>query len=72
MMHPYKHEMLHKSDHKERIGQAEHERLLMTLSYPTMNVHAMQALSGLVSQWWAKYWRNINEAQPSENTVVTS
>lgn len=70
MLHPYKHEMLHKSDHEERIRKAEHERLVMTLSYPTANVQAMQTLSGLVSRWWANRWRMTNQPATHENTVV--
>ncbi len=68
MLHPYYYEMLHKNDHRERVQQAEHERML--LSYPTANVPTMEALSQLVSRWWENRWRLTNEPRASESTVV--
>ena len=70
MLHPYYYEMLHKSDHRERVQRAENERLITTLSYPTANIPAMQVLSGLVSKWWANRWRMTNQPATHENTVV--
>ncbi|MCA0452470.1 MAG: hypothetical protein LCI00_00670 [Chloroflexi bacterium] len=70
MLHPYKHEMLHKVEHERRIKAAEQERLLQTISHPATHVQAMVVLSGLVSRWWVTRWQQTSE-RATEGTVVT-
>jgi hypothetical protein len=70
MLHPYKHQLLHKSDSRERLKQAENDRLVRLVSHPTTQLQSTVELSGLISKWWSERWNNLRVNQRTASKIV--
>jgi hypothetical protein len=70
MLHPYKHQLLHKHDYLERRKQVENDRLVQLVSHPTAQLQSTVELSGLISRWWNERWNNVRDNQSTKGKIA--
>ena len=70
MLHPYKHQLLHNNDQRERLKQVENERLVQLISHPNTQMQVTVELSGLISKWWDRRWHVVRENRHAEGKFV--
>ena len=70
MLHPYKHQLLHKQQSHELVQQAEHDRLVQLVSLNSSQPQIPIALHTFISKWWKNRWTVINENTTAGGKIV--
>ena len=70
MLHPYKHQLLHKNDHQERLKQVENDRLAQLIRPPTTQLQITVELSSFISKWWAERWNHVRDNRSAKRKIV--
>ena len=70
MTDPYVYVMLHKYKHLERVKEAEHDRLVQSLSRPTLRMQRLMDLSRRMVKWWTLRHLLKTETPVIEGKVV--
>lgn len=70
MLHPYKHQLLHKNDLRERLKQVEHDRLVQLVSLQPSQTQLAIRLSKIIRIWWTKRWNILKENRIAGGKIV--
>ncbi len=70
MLHPYVHYILHKQEHKQRLKQVEHERLVLLMSESGIQYFALLEVSRMFNRWLANRRKNRAIKHMSPHEVV--
>ncbi len=70
MLNPYKHQLLHKNDYRERIQQVEHDRLLQLVSLHSSQSLTTLTLYMLIGKWLANRLTILKENRRDEGKIV--
>lgn len=70
MLHPYKHQLLHKSDQRERLQEVEHDRLLQLVSLHSSQSPSTLTLYMLISNWFTSRLSVLRENRTVDGKIV--
>jgi len=70
MLHPYKHQLLHKSDQRERIQEVEHDRLLQLVSLHSSQSPTALTLYMLIGKWLTNRLSVLKENRTVNSKIV--
>lgn len=70
MLHHYKHQLLHKSEQRERLQEVEHDRLLQLVSLHTSQSPTTLTLYMLIGNWLTNRLSVLRENKTVDGKIV--
>ena len=70
MLHPYKHQLLHKQHSRDLLKQVEHDQLVQLVSQSTSQLQPIVRISQLINHWWTSHWNVLKENRNAGGNMV--
>ena len=70
MLDPQTYLLLHKIQRRDRLKQAEQDRLLQIISQPATQLPSIRELSRMISNWWTRRHPSWKETHLVEGKII--